>query len=147
MHVLQQLRFGGRWITAKQDIYLAAETASSRLTEVLAAAAEQLAEDSLLNVVVLPNRRSQRVDQLVVNLRARGKIVVLFLCLLRKVSVKGLIKRLLAVIIVHFFIGHRNIVVVHVCFFVLIPFRVSLSVTDHVNISAIDRLLHTHVRI
>ena len=73
MDVLEQLRFGCRWITAEQDIDLASEATTATLGELLGDTTEELAQDSFLHIVALPDGGRKRVNQDVLDVRLLGK--------------------------------------------------------------------------
>jgi len=74
MHVLKKLGFGCRGVTAQKDVDFSSESASSAVLELLRDTSEELAEDSLLNVLVLPDAWSERVYQEIVDIWSGGKL-------------------------------------------------------------------------
>jgi hypothetical protein len=74
---LQQLRFGGRGITAQKNVNFSPESSATALRELLGASAKKLAEYALLDVLVLPNGGCECVDQLLGELRVRCEVLEL----------------------------------------------------------------------
>ncbi len=75
MHVLEQLRFSSRWVTAQQNVNLAPKTPSTALRELFANATEQLAEDTFLDILVFPDARCNGVVQDVVKILALAELL------------------------------------------------------------------------
>ena len=69
MHILQELRLC-RWrVTAQENIDLSSESASSTVLEFLRYAAKELAKNTLLDILVLPDAWSKRVNEQIVDIR------------------------------------------------------------------------------
>ena len=70
MNVLKKLGLGCGWITTEKNVNFSSEPSSSKLDKLLTASSEKLAEDSLFDIMALPNTRSQSIDKKVVYMRA-----------------------------------------------------------------------------
>ena len=62
MHILQKLRLCRRRVTTQKNVDLASESTSSTMLEFLGDAAKELAQNTFLDIVVLPDAWSKRVN-------------------------------------------------------------------------------------
>lgn len=62
VNILQQLTLGSGGITAEKDVNLASESTSTRLRELFGAASKKLTQNTLFDILILPNGRGEGVN-------------------------------------------------------------------------------------
>lgn len=147
MHILQKLRFGGRWVTAQKDVNFPAESSSPRLRKLLGAAPEKLAKDAFLDIREFPDRWGEGVNELLSELRVLGKVFELLdLPLIESCLVvifqKLILDRSFILDIVHLLVISVLLVSVHVE-----SALVSSDEVDHIDVCPVYVLEHPLARV
>ena len=145
MHILQKLRLCCRRVTAQENVNFASESTSSTMLEFLGDAAEELAQNTFLDIVVLPNAWSKRVNEQLVDVWLFGESLEFFNLLFSEegvVLVQGSFTTRTLLM--------TSIFLLHLCvilslFFeafttVVVPSFVSLNVSDDIDIGSINIL-------
>lgn len=78
MYILEQLTLSSGGVSTEQNIDLPSESASATLGELFGDSSEQLTQNALLYVVILPNARGKGIDKLLVKERVLREGLELF---------------------------------------------------------------------
>jgi hypothetical protein len=149
VHILKQLALCCRGVSTEEDVDLSSKSSSATLRKLLTAATEKLAQDSFLDIMILPDAGCKSIDELFVELRVHREILESLDLLLSKHALMVILEQLvldscLIDLFVHWLVLSIGILLIdiHIESALISPHKV-----DDINVSAIDILHDSCMRV